>query len=149
MRKALRYIGFIILLFLASVTGTNMLMRPLGAPIAGAPDLVSLGGVVLMSIAIIFAELERAHTVVDMLLRKFTVKTKNLISKIALIVSTIISGFLSFESFTWFLQVCKRAESSETLRIPLAPFVLFVAGSFCVLSFHLSRKILTEERTGM
>lgn len=145
MKEAFRYIGFLVLFFLAGITGTNMLLRPLGAPIAGAPDLVSFGAVVFTSVAVVFAELERMHTVVDIILNKYTTKTKKFVLKIAAIISMILSGFLGVESFVWFLQVLKRAECSETLRIPLAPFVLFITGCFVLLCFYLVRNTLVKK----
>lgn len=146
MREVFRYVGAITILFLASITGTNMLLRPSGAPIAGAPDLTSFGAVVFMSIAVVFAELEHAHTVVDILLNKFNVKTKGLILKISAVISAIIAAFLGFESFIWFIQVYRRAECSETLRVPLAPFVLCITGCFVLLCFCLVAKTLAKEK---
>jgi TRAP-type C4-dicarboxylate transport system permease small subunit len=133
--KWFSWIGGIALLSLTGIACANMLMRPLGAPITGAYELVGFISALVVALPLGYAQITRSHISVDILATRYSKKTNRIMNAISSFLCLIFFILVAWQSAIYASTIWKRGESSETLRIVYYPFVYVVA--FCCLLLAL------------
>jgi TRAP-type C4-dicarboxylate transport system permease small subunit len=129
------WIGGAALLVMIGVACANMLLRPLGAPLKGAYELVGFFGALTVAFALGHAQLTRSHIAVDILATRYSKRTQRLMNAISSFLCTIFFLLVAWQVAIFATTIWKRGETSETLRIIYHPFVYAV--SICCLLLAL------------
>jgi len=125
--KWFSWLGGVALLSLTGIACANMLMRPLGAPITGAYELVGFFGALVVALPLGYAQITRSHISVDILATRYSKKTNRIMNAISSFSCMIFFILVAWQSAIYATTIWKRGETSETLRIIYYPFVYVVA----------------------
>lgn len=125
------WIGGIALLGMTALACANMLMRPMGAPIAGAYELIGFLGALVVAFSLGHSQLNRAHISVDILTTRYSEKTRRLIDAVNSFLCMIFFLLVTWRTAHYATTIWRRGETSETLRMIYYPFVYGV--SLCCL----------------
>lgn len=131
------WIGGIALLLLTILACTNMLLRPLGSPLAGAYELIGFLGALVVAFPLGYAQLSRSHISVDILTSRYPRRTRQAVLRVNSLVCAIFFVLVAWQSGRYATAVWKRGETSETLRMIYHPFVYAVAICCLLLAFLL------------
>jgi len=129
--------GGVALLAMTAIACANMLMRPLGAPLKGAYELVGFMGALTVAFALGYTQIARSHIAVDILATRYSKLTKKVMSAISSCLCTIFLLLVAWQVSVFATTIWKRGETSETLRIIYHPFVYLVALCCLLLAFTL------------
>jgi TRAP-type C4-dicarboxylate transport system permease small subunit len=131
------WIGGIALIALTALACFNMLMRPLGKPLAGAYELIGFLGALVVAFSLGYAQLTRSHISVDILTARYSKRKRQIVHGINSFLCTIFFLLVAWQSARYATTVWKRGEMSETLRMVYHPFVYMVALCCLLLAFIL------------
>lgn len=135
--KWFSWIGGAALLSLTGIACANMLMRPTGAPITGAYELVGFFGALVVSLPLGYAQITRSHISVDILATRYSKRTQRIMNLISSFFCMIFFILVAWQTALYASTIWKRGETSETLRIIYHPFVYVVALCCLLLSLVL------------
>lgn len=124
------------LLALTGIACANMLMRPMGAPITGAYELIGFFGALVVAMPLGYSQISRSHISVDILAMRYSKRAKRITNRLSSIICMIFFVLVAWQSANYATTIWKRGETSETLRIIYYPFVYVVA--ICALLLALS-----------
>lgn len=137
LNRLLTWIGGVFLVGMIILTCSNIFFRLVWVPIRGTFELMGYFGAIVTAFALGYTQVKRGHIAVDVLVNKYSKKTRR-----------IIDGFnhgvcfLFFSAASW--HIVKKAttlmttgEVTETLRIIYYPFTYCVAFGCAVLSLVL------------
>jgi len=145
------WIGGISLLSMIGIACANMFLRPFGSPLKGAYELVGFLGALTIAFSLGYAQISRAHIAVDILATRYSKRTLRAMNSISSLFSMIFFILVAWQVFSFGMEISKRGETSETLRIIYHPFVYAVSICCLVLSFVLFvdfiKSLCHEERT--
>src|SRR4030042_4786872 len=131
------WIGGAALLLMIGIACANMLMRPMGAPLKGAYELVGFFAALTVAFALGYAQISRSHIAVDILSSRYSKRTQRIMDVVSTFISTIFFGLVAWQTFLFANAISRRGETSETLRIIYHPFVYVVAICCALLAFVL------------
>jgi TRAP-type C4-dicarboxylate transport system permease small subunit len=135
--KWFSWIGGIALLLLTGIACANMLMRPMGIPIAGAYELVGFFGALVVALPLGYAQVTRSHISVDILAVRYSKRTNQIMNAISSFLCMIFFILVAWQTADYATTIWRRSETSETLRIIYYPFVYIVALCCLLLAFVL------------
>ena len=135
--RMLALLGGIFLVGMIVLTCANIIFRIVWVPILGTFELMGFFGAIVTAFALGYTQMKRSHIAVDVLINKFSKKTRKVIDVI-----NHTTCFLFFCVAAW--QIAQKAttlmntgEVTETLRIIYYPFTYGVALGCAVLSLVL------------
>jgi len=131
------WIGGAALLLMIGIACANMLMRPLGAPLKGAYELVGFFGALTVAFALGHAQITGSHIAVDILATRYSKRTQRIMHAISSFLCMIFFVLVAWQVAVFATTIWKRGETSETLRIIFHPFVYLVAICCALLAFVL------------
>ena len=131
------WIGGVALLTMIGIACANMLLRPMGAPLKGAYELVGFMGALTIAFALGYAQITRAHIAVDILAPLYSKRTLRMMNAISCFLCMIFFVLTAWQVSVFATTIWKRGETSETLRIIYHPFVYLVALCCALLAFVL------------
>jgi TRAP-type C4-dicarboxylate transport system permease small subunit len=131
------WIGGAALLLMIGIACANMLMRPLGAPLKGAYELVGFFGALTVAFALGHAQITGSHIAVDILATRYSKRTQRIMNAISSFLCMIFFVLVAWQTAVFATTIWKRGETSETLRIIYHPFVYLVAICCALLAFVL------------
>lgn len=131
------WIGGVALLTMIGIACANMLLRPMGAPLKGAYELVGFMGALTIAFALGYAQITRAHISVDVLAPLYSKRTLRMMNAISCFLCMIFFVLTAWQVSVFATTIWKRGETSETLRIIYHPFVYLVALCCALLAFVL------------
>ena len=131
------WIGGAALLLMIGIACANMLMRPLGAPLKGAYELVGFFGALTVAFALGHAQITGSHIAVDILATRYSKRTQRIMNAISSFLCMIFFVLVAWQVAVFATTIWKRGETSETLRIIFHPFVYLVAICCALLAFVL------------
>lgn len=129
------WIGGIALLGMTTIACANMLLRPIGATIAGAYELIGFLGALVVAFSLGHSQVNRAHICVDILTTRYSEKTRHIIDAINSFLCMIFFLLVTWRTAHYATTIWRRGETSETLRMIYYPFVYGV--SLCCLLLAL------------
>ncbi len=136
--KWFTWIGGIALLTLTGIACVNMLMRPFGAPLKGAYELVGFLGALVVALPLGYSQISRSHISVDILATRYSKRTKRVMNGISSLLCAVFFILVAWQSAHYATTIWQRGETSETLRIIYHPFVYGVALCCLLLALILS-----------
>jgi len=137
LNKWFLWAGGIALLAMTAIACANMLMRPLGAPLKGAYELVGFLGALTVALALGYAQISRSHIAVDILGTRYSKRTQRIVNAGSSLLCTIFFILVGWQVVVFATAIWKRGETSETLRIIYHPFIYLVALCCLLLSLVL------------
>ncbi|MGQ9857528.1 MAG: TRAP transporter small permease subunit [Thermodesulfobacteriota bacterium] len=131
------WIGGIALLGMTALACINMILRPMGTPLAGAYELIGFLGAMVVAFSLGHSQVNKAHISVDILATRYSEGTKRLIDAINSLLCTIFFLLVSWKTAHYATDIWRRGETSETLRMIYHPFVYAVSLCCLLLAFLL------------
>lgn len=122
---------------MTAIACANMLMRPLGAPLKGAYELVGFTGALTVAFALGYTQIARSHIAVDILATRYSKRTRRIMNTISSFFCMIFFFLVAWQVTVFGTTIWRRGETSETLRIIYHPFVYLVALCCLLLAFTL------------
>lgn len=112
----------------------NILFREvLNSPILGVYDFTGFLSIAVISFAIAFCGVQKAHIAVDLIVEKLPLKIQNIVDFLTKITATAFLGFLSWNMMIYSLKILARGEMSVTSKTPLFPFTLIITTGMFML----------------
>lgn len=127
----------------------NMVLRAVWVPVQGTFELMGFMGAVVAAFSLAFAQRQKSHIAVGLLLKRFPKIVRRLTDAAT---STISCGFFvlaGIETWKWGSFLVQTNETSETLQIIYYPFVFAAAVGCFALGFVLvvdTLKTLTAKK---
>lgn len=121
------WVGGMALLIMIGIACANMIMRPLGAPLKGAYELVGFLGALTVAFAMGYTQITRSHIAVDILSTRYSKRTQQIMNSLSSFLCMIFFILVAWQVAVFATTIWKRGETSETLRIIYHPFVYLVA----------------------
>jgi TRAP-type C4-dicarboxylate transport system permease small subunit len=121
------WVGGIALLTMIGIACANMILRPFGAPLKGAYELVGFFGALTVAFALGYAQITRSHISVDILSTRYSKRTQQIMNSISSFLCMVFFILVAWQVAVFATTIWKRGETSETLRIIYHPFVYLVA----------------------
>lgn len=139
--KVLNWIGYISLSGMILVTTANVFGRYiLKKPLLGEFDMVELGMAIFGGVAMFLAAIQRHHVSVDVLIVRFSGRTRAILGSIASFLGFITWALLAYRSFLDGLDKVENGSSTATLLVPQGPFEITLS----ILIFLFSLTLLTQ-----
>jgi TRAP-type C4-dicarboxylate transport system permease small subunit len=131
------------------VVGNSLGRALFKTPIFGAIEIAGLAGVVVVAVAVGFAERERSNVVVDVVAIRFTPRIRAIVDAFTLFLSLGAVAFLLWAVFRDALNSVTRGEIALTTGIFTAPFKFtWVIGIIALCLFLLQHTIEAIRRWG-
>lgn len=116
-------IAVVALSFMMLITVADVILRLFGRPILGVYEIVGLSGGIVIGFAIPFTSWKRGHVYIDILTDRLPVIGKNIMMICTRIVVIILFFFIGINLFSLAAEYRTVREVSQTIRLPLYPFV--------------------------
>lgn len=135
--KAIHWVAAAVLVFMMLMTATDVCMRYIfGNPITGAYEIMEFMMAVLGAFGFAYTGIKNEHISVEILVSRFSSKIQFVIKSITRIFSLGIFSLITWQSVVHAEKLRLGGNASESLLIPIFPFVYVVAfGSavFCLV----------------
>ncbi len=149
LQKVINWIGFVGILGTVFIMAGNVFSRKLGWPIPGTYSLITVGAVFVATPAIIYAQFEGTHIVIDTLKNKFSVMTIKILDTFADICAIGIWGFAGWVGLKYAEQMWAVKEVLDPNWIPVPPFRFIWAIGLLILCFViLTNRIIKLRQKG-
>jgi TRAP-type C4-dicarboxylate transport system permease small subunit len=109
------------------ITCANIFLRIVWVPLKGTFELMGFFGAVATAFALGFTQMKKAHISVDVLVNRFSERTRTILNGINYFICTIFFGIAGWQIARWSATIRETGEVTETLRIIYYPFTYCVA----------------------
>ena len=116
------------------LTCANIFLRIVWVPIKGTFELMGYCGAVIMAFALGYTQMGRGHIAVDVLVLRFSQRTRRILPAINAFICTIFFAIAAWQIAKYATTLWKTGEITETLRIIYYPFIYGVALGCATLS---------------
>ncbi len=138
----LKVVGAAFLFGMAVLTCLDVIGRLFKHPIFGSVELVSFMGVIAVACSLPFTHIEGGHIGVELVVRKFSRKTRNIIKLCTEVLSLILFSLVTWKMFEYYIKVKNSGELSMNLQLP-EYWVIFLLGcGFVILTIAIAYSIL-------
>ncbi len=124
----------IFLLSMIVLTCANIFMREVWEPVRGTFELMGFFGSAAGSFSLGYTQMKRGHIAVDVLIKRFSKKTENILNLINNLVCLLFFSLVAWQVAVKATTLLQTGEVTETLRIVYYPFTYGVALGCAVLS---------------
>src|SRR3989304_1530446 len=93
------WIGGAALLAMIGIACANMLLRPLGAPLKGAYELVGFVGALTIAFALGYTQISHSHISVDILSTRYSKRTRKIMDAISSILCILFFLLVAWQTF--------------------------------------------------
>lgn len=121
----------------------NIFLRIVWTPIKGTYELLGFFSAAVAGLALGYAQLQEAHTSVDILTNRYPKVLKKIVSAINYFVSCIFFAIGGWQVGVWANTLRDSGELTETLRIPYYPFTFILGIGFFSLALAAFTQFLT------
>ena len=128
--RFLNSIAGISLIFLMSLTITDVILRGFNKPILGAYELVAFAGAVAIGFSMPRTAALRGHIYVDFLIAGFSRRVRNLFNVATRLLVLLLFLFIGWNLFKFGWDLQRSGEVSLTLQMPFYP-VAYGVGICC------------------
>ncbi len=119
------------------LTCADVLLRFFRYPVPGTYEIVGFLGAIMVSFSLALTSLEKSHIAVEFIVEKLPEKFQKIIDQINSLICTILFGLICWYSIINALDYHESGQVSETLQMPIYPFISGVAFGFGLLSVVL------------
>jgi len=135
--QVLLWIAGFFLVAMIFMTGANILIRIFWMPIRGTYELMGYFGAIVTAFALGYTQYERGHIAVDILVLRFSEKTRKILNEINYFIGMVFFAIVGWRIAMHATTLWKTGEITETLRIIYYPFTYGVSIGCFVLSLVL------------
>lgn len=125
--KALAALSGLFLVLMMALACANMTTRAFGVPIEGTFELMGFFGAIVAAFSLGFAQRNRSHIAVGLLVKHFPKPVRRLLDALAFAASSGFFALCGWETWKWAWFLVDTGEVSENLRIVYHPFVFAAA----------------------
>lgn len=147
--KALTALAGVFLVGMMVLACANMVCRAVWVPIQGTFELMGFMGAVVAAFSLAFAQRQKAHIAVGILLKRFPKVIRRMADAGTNLLSCGFFALAGLETWKWAAFLVQTGEISETLQIIYHPFVFATSAGCFALAFVLAvdtLKTLTAEK---
>lgn len=137
LNQLLIWIAGIFLVGMIAITCANIFLRVVWIPIKGVFELMGFFGAIATAFALGYTQIKRGHIAVDVLVNRFSARTRSLLNGINYFICMIFFAVAGWQMSVWAATLCRTGELTETLRIIFYPFTYAVAFGCFVLALVL------------
>jgi len=130
----LLFLGGACLVFMVGLTCSNIVFRTFWEPVRGTFELMGFSGAVVTAFALGFTQKQKGHIAVDILVNKFSVRTKRILNSINSLICALFFGVAAWQVALKAATLMSSGEVTETLRIIYYPFTFCAAFGCGVLA---------------
>ncbi|MBN2282515.1 MAG: TRAP transporter small permease [Deltaproteobacteria bacterium] len=123
------------------LTCCDVVLRLFRHPIPGTYEIVSLLGTVVVAFALAYTTLQGGHIAVEFLVQRFSKRVQNAIDAVNGIISMLLFGIISWQSFMYGLSLRATGEVSLTIQLPIYPFAFGISLGCAVVCLVLIKEI--------
>jgi TRAP-type C4-dicarboxylate transport system permease small subunit len=121
------FTGGVFFLGMIFLTCANILLRSVWLPISGTFELMGFFGAMTISLAMGQTQIRRGHIAVDILVARFSEKSRRKLTAVNCLACFLFCGILAWELAAKGANLRATGELTETLRISYYPFLYGVA----------------------
>jgi TRAP-type C4-dicarboxylate transport system permease small subunit len=140
-KNALKLAGLFLAAMILLSCG-NIFLRLVWIPIKGTYELLGFFSAVVAGLALGHAQLENAHTSVDILTDRYPPVVKKMITAAGHIICAIFFTIAAWQVWVWANTLRISGEVTETLRIYYYPFTFILGAGFFLLALASFGKLL-------
>jgi len=147
--KVLTFMAGLFLVSMMLLACANMVLRAVWVPVQGTFELMGFLGAVVAAFSLAFAQRQKSHIAVGILLARFPSIIRRLTDATTSALSCGFFVLCGMETYKWAAFLVQTGEVSETLQIIYHPFVFATAAGCFALAFVLlvdTLKTLTAEK---
>lgn len=142
----IKWLPLISMLVMTLLITTHVFMRFLfQKPILGVPEMTEFLNVILICGAMLFTHLEGGHLEISFITERFPERVQIITGACINFISMILCFLMSWQSFSIAQEMRKSGELSDTLGVPIYPFIYYIAlccaawGVLIATKMHLNR----------
>lgn len=115
----------------------NIVLRTIYVPFGPTYELISLFSAITLAFALGYSQIQKIHVSVDILVERLPKRLAKIIKIIVYVLNIILFGIATWQLILFANRIQQSAAVSETLRLPLYPFMYAVALGFGVFTIVL------------
>ena len=142
LNKILVWLAGVFLTGMILLTCMNIFTRLVWIPIKGTFELMGFFGAIVAAFALGYTQVGKGHIAVDVLVNRFSLKTRTIVGVINNTVCCLFFIIVSWQIAVKAETLWRTGEVTETLRIIYYPFTSLVALGCAVLALVLLLDIL-------
>ena len=140
----IKYIALWFLAFMMFLTFTDVLLRYIfNSPIPGATELIEFMMGIVVTFSVAYTAHKKAHIGVDLVVERFSVRTRRVISCITNLLTLILFVLICWQTFLLIFEEYESKIVSAVLYIPIYPFIATVAVGLLILCLILLAEFLS------
>ncbi|MBW2015971.1 MAG: TRAP transporter small permease [Deltaproteobacteria bacterium] len=141
LKKATHFLN-VVLVWIASfflgamilITCGNIFLRAVWLPLRGTFELMGYFGAIVTAFALGYAQIGRSHIAVDILVLRFSKKTRKILNGVNYLICTVFFSIVAWQIAKHATTLWKTGEVTETLRFAYYPFTYGVSLGCLVLA---------------
>ena len=137
LNKILVWIAVCFLGGMVFITCANIVLRLVWVPLRGTFELMGYFGAIVTAFALGYAQIGRSHIAVDILVLRFSKRTRKILHGINYLVCAIFFSAVSWQIAKYATTLLQTGEVTETLRFAYYPFTYGVALGCIALALAL------------
>lgn len=116
------------------LTFTDVLLRYFfNSPILGAPEIIDLMMAIVIPFSIVYCAQQKGHISVDFILERFPVLVRRVVNCLISLLMIALFIPMTWQMFIYVIEEYQSNLTTETLYIPVYPFIFLVAFAFLIL----------------
>jgi len=131
----MRPIGAACLVGMTALTCVDVVGRFFRHPVFGSVELVTFMGIFVVAFALPYTHENKGHIGVEILVRRFSRKTRAVIDMVTELVSFIFFGLVTWRMFLYAFKMEESGEVSMNLELP--EYVIIFVVALCFVAFSL------------
>ena len=140
----IKYIALWVLALMMFLTFVDVLLRYVfNSPLLGGPELIEFMMAVVVTFSIAYTAHEKSHVGVDLLIARFSVRTKKLVGCITSFFTLILFVLICWQTVLLIFEDYHSHLTSSVLYIPVYPFIATVAVGLLILCLVLLAEFLS------
>lgn len=139
--EKLKMVGAVFLFGMALLTCADVIGRLFKYPIFGSVELVSFMGVLAIACSLPFTHQQKGHIGVELFIRKFSSRTRNIIILITEVLSLALFILVAWRMFNYAHKMQLSGELSMNLQLPEYGIIYILAGGFVIFSLIIVSSI--------
>ncbi len=137
LNKILVWIAVCFLGGMILITCANILLRLVWVPLRGTFELMGYFGAIVTAFALGYAQIGRSHIAVDILVLRFSKRTRKILNGTNYLVCAAFFTLVSWQIARYATTLWQTGEVTETLRFAYYPFTYGVSLGCLVLALSL------------
>lgn len=131
------WVAAVSLVFIMLIICVGVFTRVFKEPIQGAYELSEILMIFLIFIGISYAEMRRRHVTMSLVTTNVPAKVRVALRFVTQAISTVIFGFMTWQTIVQGLNVMNFHQTTTALSIPIAPFYFVAAAGSAMMCLVL------------